>query len=266
MNINNYRTWGEPPYKIAVVHGGPGAPGEVAAVAEELSKTAGILEPFQTVDSVAGQVEELRDTLEKYASLPATLIGHSWGAWLTYIVAAHYPTLVRKLVLVSSGPFEAKYAAGIASETLNRLSEADRVELAKLSEIINKTNVADKDKKLARLGALSAKANTYDTLETKHYEAPEGLEVSANIFHAVWPEASELRASGNLLSLGKRIKCPVVAIHGDYDTHPAEGVKSPLSQVLKDFKFILLEKCGYEPWVERYARDEFFRILKREIA
>ena len=68
-----------------------------------------------------------------------------------------------------------------------------------------------------------------------------------------------------LLELGKKINCPIVAIHGDYDPHLAEGVKEPLTRVLKDFRFVLLEKCGHEPWLERYARHEFYRILKREV-
>jgi pimeloyl-ACP methyl ester carboxylesterase len=57
----------------------------------------------------------------------------------------------------------------------------------------------------------------------------------------------------------------VVAIHGDYDPHPAEGVRKPLTEVLEDFRFILLKKCGHTPWREQEARDDFFRILKREI-
>ena len=263
--MRNHRTWGKPPYKVAVAHGGPGATGEMAPVADELSESVGILEPLQTTDSVVGQTEELRDALERYANLPVILIGHSWGAWLAFIVAARYPALVGKLVLVASGPFEPEYAAGIDSERLNRLSEADRIEFLKLGGIISETAADEKDRVLAKLGALAAKADTYDALEPKHYEVPEGLEVSADIFNKIMPEARALRASGELLSMGKRIQCPVVAIHGDYDTHPAEGVKAPLSRVLKNLKFILLEKCGHEPWTERYARDEFFRILREEI-
>ena len=263
--MKNLRIWGKPPYKVAVIHGGPGAPGEQAAVADELSNTDGILEPFQTADSVVGQAEELRDVLEKHGSLPVILIGHSWGAWLAFIVAARYPALVKKLILVGSGPFKAEYAAGITGERLNRLSEADRIEFLNMVEIINSSDAAGKDKSLAKLGALAAKADTYDALPPLQYEQPEGLGVSEEINRKVMAEAMELRASGKLLSLGKKIKCPVVAIHGDYETHPAEGIKVPLSRVLKDFKFVLLEKCGHEPWMERYARDEFFKILRREI-
>jgi len=65
------------------------------------------------------------------------------------------------------------------------------------------------------------------------------------------------------LELGKKIRCPVIAIHGDYDPHPYEGVKTPLSHILRDFRFILLEHCGHRPWVERAARDRFYKVLKK---
>jgi pimeloyl-ACP methyl ester carboxylesterase len=264
--MKNYRVWGKPPYKVAVVHGGPGAAGEMAAVADELSKTAGILEPLQTALSVDGQVEELGETIEKHGSPPVILVGHSWGAWLVFITVARYLSLAVKLILVASGPFKAEYAAGIDGERLNRLSEADRIEFLKVAEIINDPDAGEKDKALAKLGMLAAKADTYNALPQPQYVIPEGPGASEEVYRGVFPEALELRASGKLLAMGKRIKCPVVAIHGDYDPHPANGVKIPLSRVLKNFRFILLEKCGHEPWMERYARDKFFKVLREEIA
>ncbi|MHB0870918.1 MAG: alpha/beta fold hydrolase, partial [Chloroflexota bacterium] len=82
---------------------------------------------------------------------------------------------------------------------------------------------------------------------------------------SVWGEAERLRRGGGLLELGRRIRCPVVAIHGDHDPHPAEGVREPLSRVLRDFRFLLLRKCGHLPWIEREARDEFYRLLSLEL-
>ena len=58
----------------------------------------------------------------------------------------------------------------------------------------------------------------------------------------------------------------MVAIHGDTDPHPADGVQIPLEAVLKDFQFILLKNCGHKPWIERRAREEFFRILDKELS
>jgi pimeloyl-ACP methyl ester carboxylesterase len=246
---------------VAVVHGGPGAPGAMAPVARELASVTGILEPLQTKASLEGQVRELHDALQQHAALPVILIGHSWGAWLSFITTARYPSLVKKLILVGSGAFEQKYAVSIVGDRLARLSEEQRVEALELIDIIIDPASGNKDKTMSRLGELFAKADTYDALP--HQD--EALEFNYNINENVWAQAEKLRVSGELLELGKKIKCPVVAIHGDYDPHLAAGVREPLSRVLKDFKFILLEKCGHEPWIERYVRDEFYKILKNEL-
>jgi hypothetical protein len=75
--MNNLRTYGVTPFKIALVHGGPGAPGEMAPVARELSSEMGILEPLQTADSIDGQVEELKNVLETHGNPPLILVGFS---------------------------------------------------------------------------------------------------------------------------------------------------------------------------------------------
>ncbi|MDX9985854.1 MAG: alpha/beta hydrolase, partial [Dehalococcoidales bacterium] len=124
--MDNLRMHGQEPFNIAVVHGGPGARGEMYPVARELSSETGVLEPLQTECSVEGQVEELKDILESSGNPPVVLIGFSWGAWLSYILNARYPLLVKKLILVSSGPFEEKYAAQITETRLCHLSEAEK--------------------------------------------------------------------------------------------------------------------------------------------
>lgn len=254
--------YGVPPYSVAVIHGGPGAPGSVAPVARELSNEWGVLEPLQTADSLQAQLDELRGVLEEDASLPVALIGHSWGAMLSFILAAHYPTLVRKLILVDSGVYEARYAAHITQTSLSRLSEEERQEVAALTETLDDPAMTDKDASLARFGALFTKADTYDpiTLDT------ETLGVQYQIHQRVWADAERLRATGELVALGKRIECPVVAIHGDYDSHPIEGIRDTLAPVVRDFRFILLEHCGHYPWIERHARDAFYQILRQELA
>ena len=120
--MKTVRKWGHGPYSLAVIHGGPGAPGEMAPVARELSAFTGVLEPFQTEMTLDGQVQELRSVLEEEAQVPVTLVGFSWGAFLSWMTAARYPSLVRKLILVSSPPFEESYAGAITRTRLDRLS------------------------------------------------------------------------------------------------------------------------------------------------
>jgi pimeloyl-ACP methyl ester carboxylesterase len=259
--MKNLRTYGKPPFNAAVIHGGPGAAGEMAGVARVLASGWGILEPLQTVASLQAQIEELKTVLEKNADLPVTLIGFSWGAWLSFIFAANYPAFAKKLILIGSGPFEEKYAARIQETRLNRLSEEERTEIKSLMEILDNPAAEKKSEAFARFGELFSKADAYDPI----LQESEVTDCDAEIFQNVWNEAAELRRSGKLLKLGKRIKCPVVAIHGDYDPHPAEGVQKPLSTILKSFRLILLENCGHKPWIERQAKDKFYETLREEL-
>ncbi len=261
MNMRNLRKYGNKPFNLAVIHGGPGAPGEMAPVARELSSLTGILEPLQTASTLEGQVQELKAVLEKNGELPITLPAFSWGALLSFIIAASYPALVKKLILIGSAPYEEKYAKDIMQNRLSRLSETERKRAFFLMQTLDEPATKGKNTLMAQLGELLSKADSYDPLPRDS----EIIECQYDINRSVWEQASELRSSGKLLKLGNKIQCPVVAIHGDYDTHPPNGVKIPLSLVLEDFKFILLRKCGHRPWLERHARDKFYEILREEI-
>src|SRR5215470_6994690 len=100
----------------------------MAPVARELARDRGILEPLQTATSLEGQVEELRVTLESSTVPPVVLMGFSWGAWLSYIVAARFPALVRKLLLIASGPFDERYVAQLQETRLQRLTAQAQAE------------------------------------------------------------------------------------------------------------------------------------------
>ena len=259
--MKNLRKYGNAPFNIAVIHGGPGLPGEMAPVERQLSADWGILEPLQTAISLEGQVQELKSVLEENGSLPMTLVGHSWGAWLIFILTAQYPSLAKKLILVGSGPFEEKYASRLMETRLSRLNEEEKKEVLSLMEILNSSETENESTAMTKLGKLMNKTDTYDPLP---YNS-DTLDCQQEIFQKVWPEANELRKSGKLLQLGKQIICPVVAIHGDYEPHPAEGVKDPLSRILKNFRFVTLKNCGHEPWIEPYAKDKFYKVLKEEL-
>ena len=133
MVTDNLRKYGDAPFVVAVVHGGPGAPGELSTVARHLSSVGGVLEPLLTARSVDGQLEELQAVLQENGRFPLSVVGFSWGAWLSVIFTANYPTYVNKLVLLSSGPFEEKYAAGIMKTRLERLQGEERREVQQSS-------------------------------------------------------------------------------------------------------------------------------------
>ena len=263
MRMYSFRSHGVPPFRVLTVHGGPGAAGELESLARELGRKRGVIEPFQTRTKVKDQIEELRETIANTCSLPVVLLGHSWGAWLVYLLAAEYGEIVDRIILVGSGPFEEHYALGMIEKRLSRLDEVDRVRVRKLISFLETDTGPENSGKLSELGKLFLKSDCYDPLEDC-----EGHDIQCDkgIYERVWSEASSMRRSGELLEVGKKINCPVLAIHGDYDPHPSEGVEIPLSEKLNDFKFRLLEKCGHKPWVEKFAREEFFSIIEEELA
>jgi pimeloyl-ACP methyl ester carboxylesterase len=190
-----------------------------------------------------------------------TLIGFSWGAFLSWIFSARYPSLVGKLILVSSPPFEERYAASITKTRLDRLNAAERSEAQALIRQLEDPDSGNKNPLLARLGLLLSRADTCDPAPAED----ETFHCQYDVFRGVWDEACTLRQNGGLLRMARSITCPVVAIHGDWDPHPHEGVNEPLSRECPDFRFILLAKCGHRPWIERQASEAFYEALVREI-
>jgi pimeloyl-ACP methyl ester carboxylesterase len=255
----NYRKYAKEPYSVVVVHGGPGAPGGMAYVAEKLSEKFGVIEPFQTSLTIRGQIEELHSVINETRNLPVVLIGHSWGAWLAFMLAAEFPDDVSKLILVSAGPFE--HSFDVTTVRLSRLEDAEQKELSSLMDLINDSSGSRLDSlTFRRFAELTSKADSFSPMKLEE----SNFDFQPEIYQSIWPEAEKLRKNGILLKLGERIRCPVIAIHGDYDPHPAEGMKVPLKRVLKNFKFILLKDCGHYPWKEKKANKRFFEILHRE--
>jgi pimeloyl-ACP methyl ester carboxylesterase len=257
--LKTVRKYGKQPFRIGILHGGPGASGDMRPVAKELSRDFGILEFLQTEKSVNGQIEELNKQLASDADFPVILIGHSWGAWLGFLFASQYPDLIKKLILISAGAFDNKYNADLMKIRLERLSQQDKAEVKKF---MLKMDAGDANNStFKQFGKLMTRVDSFN------YQPGNFIKVNFDvaIFQSVWLEATGLRDSGQLINSAKQIKCPVVAIHGEYDPHPVDGVEKPLSNTLADFKMIRIEKCGHTPWKERYAKDEFFDILRKEL-
>lgn len=259
----NCRRYGVGPFRVAVVHGGPGAAGEMAPVARELGRWCGVLEPLQTADSIEGQITELAETGRRFGTPPLTLIGHSWGAWLALLTAAAHPDLVERLVLVGSGPLRAEDAARIMETRLARLTPSEQTRLHDVLTALNAPEPpGDRDALFTALGALMSRADDVDPLPP---EPGSAVDCQEPIFQAVWSQAEAWRKEGKLLEAAERLRCPVLAIHGLDDPHPLAGVEKPLAAIVPAFRMLPLPACGHTPWRERQARDAFFHILRQEL-
>lgn len=260
--MEKFKMYGQKPFSIALIHGGPGAPGGMKSLAEELSKKYSIIEPYQSCNSIDGQVEELKEILTSHAALPVVLIGHSWGAWLSYLFASKYPQMVSKIILIGCGAFESKYLSKMNSTRSNALTNDENQRVSELFEILNDPNASFRKEALQEFGSLMAKSDAYSPISLEN----ETLDFQPDVFGKCMNELTHIRNTGALLDIGKTITCPVLAIHGMQDPHPHEGVEEPLRKTISNFKFVLLENCGHTPWNEEYAKDQFYKVLYDELS
>ena len=262
-NNSSVRIYGKSPFRIAVLHGGPGAPGYMAPVARELSKTCGILEPLQSEDSVEKQIAELNQQLTEYGNTPLILIGSSWGAVLALFMAARYPDLITKIILIGSAVFDSASSEKIHQIRMNRLSEDQKRQHYEIeNKLTTKVTGQSQAELFKKWGALFSQTDSYDPIEHED----ETLGVQPQIFNKVWPDFVEMRDHlGFLPAEFSKIKCPATIIHGDYDPHPIEGIQPFLENCIADIKTHILEKCGHYPWLEKQARNKFYNLLLSEI-
>ena len=261
-----FRTHGSSPYRIIVLHGGPGAWGEMAPVAQELSPESGVIEPFFLEATVQGQLSELEQIITLHNLKSVKLIGFSWGAWLGYLFTAQNPELVKKLILVGSGPYEHRYFLELLQNRENRMTSDQKELYSMIIEQLQDPGESNKDEIISHLGELCGKIDQYHAISVESTHSSPHFDLNRSThFQQALNEVIGMRKSGELLDQATKIICPVIAIHGDYDPHPANGVKIPLGQKISDFKFILLDKCGHKPWTEKHAKTRFLEIIKKEL-
>lgn len=248
------RIYGETPYKIVLVHGGPGAIGSLKGFAKELFdlSSIGVMEALQSKYTINELMEELHNQIRESGCEKVTLIGHSWGAWLVALVAAKYPTVVERIILVGCPPLQNKYVSQISDRRMENLSEEDGAIFQRL--VHNRAT----DEDMQKVSRIFEQSDNY-CLENRALHSADHTD--STMHNEIWSEAAKLRADGTLLEICKRIKCQISLIQGATDPHPAEGVIKPLQEIGVSCEAYILEKCGHSPFMEKYAKEEFYRIL-----
>lgn len=253
------RLYGEEPYKVVLVHGGPGAIGSLKGFARELNETAkiGVVEAIQSKYSIPELIEELYEQIKDNCSEVVTLVGHSWGAWLVALFAEKYPELVENVILVGCAPLEDKYVSEIGE---HRFANLTGEESAIYERLIN-NKATDEDMK--RISRVFQKSDNYCLQDGELHKADK---VDSEMHNTIWSEAAGLRTSGKILDSFRRIKCKLYLIQGATDPHPVNGITVPLQEIGVACETYVLDKCGHSPFMERYAKDEFYKILHQIIS
>lgn len=257
-----YRKYGNGVPRLVLVHGGPGAPGEMRPLAKMLEKK-GIpsLEPLQSADSVDGQVEELYHQIMDAGLSDIFLLGYSWGAWLAILFAARYPDLVERLILVSTPPFTHAESLDISKRRMERLNEEQQKEIERCVQRMKSDELDERRDAFRSLALLFRESDGFSLLTDKEYV----LDYQVDLFKSVWADAEERRASGKMLEAFKGLSQPLIFIHGNADSHKSTITIKLLKGLDIDAIYFEIPSCGHTPWLERFGQFRFLSIIENEL-
>ncbi len=255
IEVRRYGTTG---LYVAVLHGGPGAPGHMAPVARGLASRFRVLEPLQrssgdmtlTVDLHVKDLHEVIQSIDN--SEPLFLAGSSWGAMLALAYAAAHHARVNGLVLIGCGTFDIASRARFEANLQERTDDQLRARMQRLN-----VEIVDPDERLRLKADLLSPLYSHDLITTDL----ENGRVDARAFKETWQDMLRLQHAGVYPAAFKSIEAPVLMIHGAYDPHPGRMIRDSLAPYLPQLEYIELEDCGHYPWLERKAREEFFACL-----
>ena len=261
IQVRSYGNIG--PY-VVLLHGGPGAPGDMAPLARHLCNHFRILEPLQRGSgdvplTVARHVLDLYDVLrDPVRKGPVRLVGYSWGAMLALTYAARYPVEVERVVLIGCGTFDQRSHEAYQTCMKQRMNSNDRHRINSLkAQLAVEKNRQRRNELFAEFGAIFTRIQSFIPLPTNS----EKLSCDEGSFTETWDDVISLQERGVQPAEFARIQAPVTMIHGDKDPHPGSLIYKSLATFINDIQYREVSRCGHIPWIEREAKDVFFKLL-----
>lgn len=263
MNSNQIktRTYGTSGPVAFILHGGPAAVGQVAPIARGLARQFRIIEPFQRSSghkqlTVERHINDLDNLIRSRKELNRPIIiGHSWGAMLSLAYASSYPENVTALVLIGCGTFNTESRDRMNEIIAERLDEETREQLKCL-----KNDYPDPGERLKIKYELIGKVHDFCPDENDEDDSLiEPFDIKAHT--ETWNDMIRLQEDGIYPAKFSMIKIPVLMLHGSYDPHPGKMIYDSLKPYIENLQYYELEKCGHYPWKEKFAKDQFFKIM-----
>jgi pimeloyl-ACP methyl ester carboxylesterase len=257
------REYGLGMQSVIALHGGPAAAGDVAPLSRELGKQWHVFEPYQRGSggrplTVATHVQDLDDLIREHCGgHHPVLVGHSWGAMLALAYAAEHPTTSAALVLIGCGTFSTGARAEFEARLDARLTPADRASIASV-----KQTETDMDRRRAALGRLMTRVYGHDIEDVTDDVAA----VDAMAHEQTWADMVRLQRDGVYPAAFAAIGVPVLMLHGEGDPHPGRLISEDLRRYVAHLEYQELPQCGHSPWLERQARQAFFKKVTAWIA
>ncbi|HSO95907.1 MAG TPA: alpha/beta hydrolase [Acidimicrobiia bacterium] len=253
------RAYGTGGVTVAVLHGGPGAPGSVASLARALAPNFHILEPLQrhsgeTPLTVAQHVDDLAQVLPGRTHI----VGWSWGAMLSLSFTAEHPELVSSLALVGCGTYDVTARRSYQRAMKERLGAENVARIRALTERAVTATADERSHLLDERARISNQAQSVDLVE----DGTADLLPDTQGHDETWHDVIRRQEDGIEPMAFTSISSPVVMLHGDDDPHPGEATFETLQSVMPQLAYKSFRHCGHMPWLERRARTDFLETLR----
>ncbi len=245
---------------VMVVHGGPGlnhtyflphlqklADTHKLIFIDQRScgNSAEILDSAQmTLDWLIRDMEVVRSELNLGK---VTVLAHSWGGLLGMLYASMYPESIRSLILVNSvSPKFGEFDMVTNRITISRYNQEDS---ALRAQILTSAALSSGDlRAYNQLFRLSFKQSFYDQrfIDSLNLILPNDFVQKRKALSFM---SNELAAYDFYPDL-KKIKCPTLILHGDYDAIPLE-LPQKIHRTITTSKLVVIQDAGHFPFIER---------------
>jgi len=243
---------------VITLHGGPGAAGGAVHLARGLSHDFRVIEPWQrrsgaTPLTVARHVEDLHGLIiSQCKEEKPALIGSSWGAMLALAYASKHSDTINSIVLVGCGTFD-KASRDVIVQKRRQ----------KIVDHISKHPEHKADLQLpidVQMMKWHMITDAYELLPTD--DAPWEFEPFDMQAHKeTWQNMLQCQEDGIYPQSFISVKVPAIMLHGADDPHPGVRIRNSLMPYIPHIQYHEFSRCGHEPEIERYARDDFFTVL-----
>lgn len=243
--------------QVIVLHGGPAACGSAFPLARGLAHGFRVIEPFQRRSgqqplTVAVHVDDLYQLIcSRCQGEQPALVGASWGAMLALAYAAEHSESIKSIVLVGCGTFDSASREVIVKRRRQ-----------KIIDFISKHPEYEADLKLDIGQQIMKWHDMTDSYEPVKDQGETHLsEPFDEIGHKeTWQDMVRCQKVGIYPQSFTSVKVPVLMLHGADDPHPGGMIRDTLKQYIPHLEYHEFQKCGHEPYNEKYARDDFFAL------
>ncbi|WP_406194575.1 alpha/beta hydrolase [Kitasatospora sp. NBC_01560] len=240
---------------VVLLHGGPGLPDYLGAVARMIADLAPVHRydqrgtggsPWQGRHTFARHVDDLAGLLDRWGAAEALLIGHSYGSGLAARFCLAHPDRVAGLLLMC-GPFVGDWRTGERAERSRRMSAAQQERLDALERTPDRTEGQE-----VELLTLAWFADHADP-ERGWGWAAQGARQRRPVNWAMNSElGTEGRADpldGHLDELRACLPARVELLGGACDPRPLSALES--LALRWEVPLRRIEDAGHEPWLEQ---------------